>query len=228
VRTWLVSFARRGPARYLSHLDTLRAVQRTFARAGVELELSEGMRPKPRLSLPLPLPVGAAADDELAVARVTDAAPDGRAGLVALRAAAPEGLEVIALQESPLRVRPLPLRARYACEVRGDADAVAAAVAAFVGGEPPRVVRRGPKGTKTVDLRRSVGAVSCRATPGGARLEFEVRYDVGTAARPQEVIEVIADKAGIEPVLHRLRRVEVVFAEAARAQHAPTQRSATT
>ena len=228
MRTWLLSFARRGPARYLSHLDTLRAVQRTFARAGVELELSEGMRPKPRLSLPLPLPVGAAADDELAVARVTDAAPSAREGLAALKAAAPEGLKVIALRESPLRARPQPLRARYAGEVRGDADAVAAAVEAFEGGEPPRVVRRGPKGTKTVDLRRSVGPVSCRATPDGAHLEFEVRYDLGTAARPQEGIEVIAEKAGIEPVLHRLRRVEVVFAEAARAQHAPTQRSATT
>ncbi len=43
------------------------------------------MRPKPRLSLPLPLPVGAAADDELAVARVTDAAPSARDGLAALR-----------------------------------------------------------------------------------------------------------------------------------------------
>ncbi|MEE4275541.1 MAG: TIGR03936 family radical SAM-associated protein [Thermoleophilia bacterium] len=228
MRTWLVGFARRGPARYLSHLDTLRAVQRTFARAGVELELSEGMRPKPRLSLPLPLPVGATADDELAVARVTEAAPGARDGLAALKAAAPEGLDVIALQESPGRVRPQPLRARYACEVRGEADAVIAAVEAFEKDPPPRVVRRGPKGTKTVDLRRSVGAVTCRATAGGAHLEFEVRYDVGTAARPQEVIEVIADKAGIEPVLHRLRRVEVVFAEAARVQRAPTQRSART
>lgn len=226
MRTWLVRFARRGPARYLSHLDTLRAVQRTFARAGIDLELSEGMRPKPRLSLPLPLPVGAAADDELAVARVTATAPDAREGLAALAAAAPEGLEVIALRESPLRARPQPSRARYACEVRGDADAVTAAVTAFEEGEP-HVVRRGPKGTKTVELRRSVGAVSCRALPGGAHLEFEVRYDVGTAARPQEVIEVIADKAGIEPVLHRLRRIEVVFAEAARAQHAPARRSGT-
>jgi hypothetical protein len=137
-------------------------------------------------------------------------------------------LDVIALRESSVRARPRPLRARYTCELRGDADAVAAAVAAFNEDEAPRVVRRGPKGTKTVDLRRSVEAVSCRATSGGARLEFEVRYDVGTAARPQEVIEVIADKAGIEPVLHRLRRVEVVFAEAARAQHAPAQRSART
>ncbi len=228
MRTWLLSFARSGPARYLSHLDTLRAVQRTFARAGVELELSEGMRPKPRLSLPLPLPVGAAADDELAVARVSADAPDARSGLLALKAAAPDGIEIVALRESPLRERPQPLRGRYACEVRGDAEIIAAAVAAFEDGEPPRVVRRGPKGTKTVDLRESVGDVSCRALTDGARLEFEVRYDVGTAARPQEIIKVIADKAGIEPVLHRLRRLEVEFAEEARPQGAPARRSSRT
>ena len=69
---WLVSFARSGPARYLSHLDTSRVVQRTFARAGVPIALSQGMRPKPRLSLPLPLPVGAAGADELAVVEVPE------------------------------------------------------------------------------------------------------------------------------------------------------------
>jgi radical SAM-linked protein len=67
---WLVSFSRSGPARYLSHLDTSRVVQRTFARAGVPIALSQGMRPKPRISLPLPLPVGAAGADELATVEV--------------------------------------------------------------------------------------------------------------------------------------------------------------
>ena len=75
---WLVAFARTGPARYLSHLDTSRAIQRTFARAGVPIALSQGMRPKPRLSLPLPLPVGAAGADELAVIEVTDDGPARR------------------------------------------------------------------------------------------------------------------------------------------------------
>ena len=67
---WLITFARRGSARYLSHLDTSRVVQRTFARAGVPIALSEGRRPKPRISLPLPLPVGAAGASELAVIEV--------------------------------------------------------------------------------------------------------------------------------------------------------------
>ena len=69
---WLLSFGRGGPARYISHLDTVRVVQRTFARAGIEFALTQCMRPKPRLSLPLALPTGAAALDELAVAEVAE------------------------------------------------------------------------------------------------------------------------------------------------------------
>ena len=91
--TWLLlHFARGGPAAYLSHLDTARAVQRTFARAGVPIALSQGMRPKPRLSLPLPLPVGVAGRDELAVVEVPDGQPGTAAALRALRAASPPGL----------------------------------------------------------------------------------------------------------------------------------------
>jgi radical SAM-linked protein len=191
-------------------------VQRTFVRAGIELELSEGMRPKPRLSLPLPLPVGASGVHELAVARVTEAAPEAAAGLAALRAAAPEGIDVLTLAESPRRERPQPVSARYSGELRGDAAAIVSAVGVLEKEKSASVVRRGPKGTKTLRLADSVHDISARPAPGGARLEFEVRYDAGTAARPQEIIEVIADMARVEPVLHRLRRLQVVFAEKAR------------
>jgi radical SAM-linked protein len=227
VRTWLVSFARRGPARYLSHLDTLRAVQRTFSRAGVELELSEGMRPKPRLSLPLPLPVGAAADDELIITRVAEGAPSARDGLVALEAAAPEGIEVFSVRESPLKLRPRPVRGRYQCELRGSPGRISEAVAVIEDRATLEVVRRGPKGTKAVDLRESVGQIECRSARDGVRLEFDVRYDAGTAARPQEVIEVIANEASVEPVLHRLRRLMVEFEGIERADGARTTRSTT-
>ena len=79
---WLIRFSRSGPARYLSHLDTSRVVQRTFARAGVPIALSQGMRPKPRISLPLPLPVGAAGADELATVEVPEGVR-GRCGRAA-------------------------------------------------------------------------------------------------------------------------------------------------
>ncbi len=67
----------------------MRVMQRTFARAGIELALSQGMRPKPRLSLPLPLPTGAAALDELAVVEVAEETSAARSAPAWRRCAPP-------------------------------------------------------------------------------------------------------------------------------------------
>ena len=96
--TLLVEFARFGAARYVSHLDTARVLRRTFARAGVELALTHGLRPKARLSLGLPLPVGAAGCHELALAAVAatpgTAPAEGERLAAKLTSAAPAGIAV--------------------------------------------------------------------------------------------------------------------------------------
>ncbi len=123
-------FERRGAARYLSHLDTARALQRTFARAGLQLALSEGMRPKPRLSLGLPLPVGVAGLDELATAELAAGETDRPHEVLArLRSAAPEGLAPLAVEMSQKRVRLEAVEAEYECLVPADAAALTAAAA---------------------------------------------------------------------------------------------------
>ena len=122
---WLLLFARRGPARYLSHLDTSRVVQRTFARAGVPIALTQGMRPKPRLSLPLPLPVGAEGGSELAVVEVTEAAAATVATLRDLCAAAPPGFEPLRIVDAgERRPRPQAREATYGCVLDGDAGRI--------------------------------------------------------------------------------------------------------
>lgn len=209
---WLLSFARRGPARYLSHLDTSRAVQRTFARAGVPIALSQGMRPKPRISLPLPLPVGAAGSEELAVIEVPDDVPGSAAALRALRAAAPPGLEplavVVAGAEHP---RPQAREVAYACRVEGDAGALGAAVERYA--REASVVRErvSPKGRRTLDLKDYVAAVATDAVAGGTELRFAIRYSADGAARPQELIDLIAEWAGVEPVMYGLERRHITW-----------------
>jgi radical SAM-linked protein len=208
---WLLWFARGGAASYLSHLDTARALQRTFARAGVELALSEGFRPKVRFSLPLPLPVGAAAVEELAVAEVTAAAPPPAAALRALRAAAPGGLTPIGLRACAARPHPRVTLARYEGEMSADAQALAEVAAWFAGQEEVMVERVSPKGRRVLDLRRYVRDLAVEAVPGGACVTFAVRHRSDGAARPQEVVDLLAGRAGCTPVLHRLTRLGVSY-----------------
>lgn len=211
--TWLlVHFERRGAARYLSHLDTARALRRTFARAGLQLALSEGMRPKPRLSLGLPLPVGVAGLDQLATAELADCETRRPQEILArLRNAAPEGLAPLAVEMSQRRVRLEAVEAEYECLVAVDATALAAAAADYGCRDTVPVERVSPKGRRTVDLKRFVADVRVGATPAGAVLGFSVRHRADGAARPDEVVREIVRLAGCHDAVPLVTRLRVVY-----------------
>ncbi len=211
---WLVTFSRGGSARYLSHLDTARVVQRTFARAGVPVSLSQGMRPKPRISLPLPLPVGAAGLQELAVVEVPDEVRMTAEALRALRDASPPGIDVERLDAAGERhPRPQPRTAEYACVVAGDAGAMQAAVERY-GNEDHAICERvSPKGKRRLDLKEYVSDITVDPVTDGARLGFTIAYRVDGAARPQEFVDLIARWAEVEPAMCGLERRRIVWDE---------------
>jgi radical SAM-linked protein len=211
--SWLlVHFERRGAARYLSHLDTARALHRTFARAGIQLALSEGMRPKPRFSLGLPLPVGVAGLDELLAAELAAGQPEAPDELLTrLAEAAPEGLLPLAVEVSGQRVRLEPLVAHYECLIPLDAAALSAAADEFRLADSAEVERVSPKGRRQVDLKRFVAALSVEATAEDCALRFSVRHRADGAARPDEVVRELLRRAGREDVIPLVTRVSVVY-----------------
>ena len=220
---WLVRFSRSGQARYLSHLDTSRVVQRTFARAGVPIALSQGMRPKPRLSLPLPLPVGPAGADELATVEVPEGVEASTEALRALRAASPPGVDITGISDvGEPHPRPQARAAEYACLLDGDAGAIGAAVERYNHTEHAIRERVSPKGTRRLDLKEYVGDVVVTAVEGGARLGFTIAHRQDGAARPQELIDLIAEWAQVEPVMRGLERRRITWDDVP--LHAPAGR----
>ena len=211
---WLLSFARGGPARYISHLDTMRVVQRTFARADIELALTQGMRPKPRLSLPLPLPTGAAALDELAVVEVVEVTMPALLGarLKALRDAAADGLTferlVVTGDERP---RPQAEAAAYQCRLDAPCAAVEQVLAAFAAEPRVTIVRQSPKGRKAIELKEYVCELSASPCDAGTKLAFTLRYGPSGSARVDEVVAALAARLEIEPVVLDLTRLRVTW-----------------
>jgi len=53
-----IFFEKRGRAKYISHLDLMRAMSRAVRRAALPLWYTEGFNPHPYLAFPLPLPLG--------------------------------------------------------------------------------------------------------------------------------------------------------------------------
>jgi radical SAM-linked protein len=210
---WLVNFSRTGPARYISHLDTTRVVQRTFARAGIELALTQGMRPRPRLSLPLPLPTGVAGLAELAVAEVAEEAVPAalEARLRALRAVCADGVRIERLAACEGRPRPRAAAAAYECRLPVAVDAAADVLRWFDGQPSVRVVRDAPKGRKAIEVKEYVRELSVSPWGDQTRLAFTLRYGPSGAARVDEVVAALAGPLGIEPIVLDPARVCVTW-----------------
>ena len=192
----------------------MRVVQRTFARADIELALTQGMRPKPRLSLPLPLPTGAAALDELAVVEVAEVTTPDLLGarLRALRDASADGLTDRTSRGDRRRAAAAAARHR---RLRLPAQATCAAVdevlAAFAAEPEVTIVRASPKGRKAIELKEYVCELSASPCDAGTRLAFTLRSKASGSARVDEVVGALAARLGIEPVVLDLTRLRVTW-----------------
>ena len=95
-----VRYAKGGNARFLSHLDIVRAMSRAIAVGGVPVAFSRGFNPHPRLSFGPPLPVGAVGDGELIDVELTrDVTPEELGARIG--EGLPRGLTVLSVSRVP-------------------------------------------------------------------------------------------------------------------------------
>lgn len=96
-------FSKTGRAVYISHLDLMRTMQRSFLRAGYQLKYSEGFNPHAQISIALPLSVGTGSLCELMDFRL-----EGEPGLddmpERLTAKMPEGVRALETYEAERKV----------------------------------------------------------------------------------------------------------------------------
>jgi len=97
-------FSKTGRAKYLSHLDLMRTIQRVFARAGVAVRHTEGFNPHAYVSVALPLSVGVESVCELLDFALVDDTP--LADLPALLTPnMPEGIAVLDAYEAETKLK---------------------------------------------------------------------------------------------------------------------------
>jgi radical SAM-linked protein len=205
--TYRITFAVGGRARFLSHLETVDTLLSALRRAGFEIALSKGMKPRPLMSLALSRAVGVESRAELAdVELAGQAAP----ALVAERLAGelPAGIEVLAVEQAVGRSAASRVAAvHYRIDVADDLD-WDAAVARFLDAPEVRVTRGSPsRGERSIDVRPFCASLSYR--PG--RLAAEVTLTDAGTARPEEIATAVAAQVGATPTITRLVRTEIVL-----------------
>jgi len=108
----------------------LRVFQRACARAGLDIQYSQGFNPHPKMSLPLPRPVGIESDDELLTLRIHKGIPaQGQNSTIdaddlcsfikdKLSTQLPEGCELLSASIAPAGMSFQPCSATYVLAVR--------------------------------------------------------------------------------------------------------------
>ncbi len=223
---YALTFSAQGRARYLAHLDTAELLRRSVRRAGADLALSGGLRPKPLLALALPRAVGVEGLAELA--EFTLAEDPGPGFVERLQNALPDGFKVRGFEPYHHR-RALGARvvgAAYRVGVAsGEADHTGDAAA---GGAPldldvlreaatrythssEIIVKRvRPDGVRHVDVRAYVDRIMVAAHGETAVIGFTAKVTPAGTARPEELVAALAQLAGV-PL--RPQRVERLFIE---------------
>lgn len=207
--TYRITFAVAGRARFLSHLETVDTLLSALRRAGYDIALSQGMKPRPVISLAMPRAVGIESQGDLADVQLL-ADPEPAALAEQLDAQLPAGMGVVGVQRrAPGRRAAARVHlVNYRVDVADDVD-WEAALHAFETAEEAVAVRSAPgKPDRRVDVKQFCHSIE--RMPGGFALELELTE--GGTARPEEVVHAVAATIGATATIERLVRTAIVLA----------------
>lgn len=110
---YVIKFSKEGTIRYISHLDLLRLFKRSFKRAGVRLQHTQGFSPHPKMSLAQPLSLGYSSSGEYLEFDTAEPYPAGEI-LEKLNFVLPEGVAGLSCNELPADGKSLAALTEYA------------------------------------------------------------------------------------------------------------------
>lgn len=143
-------FEKNGPAAYISHLDLMKALQRSFVRAGVPVKYSQGFNPHIEMSIVVPLSTGYETRCDLCdLDLVVDELPENFVD--SLNAVMPWGMKVLHAGPADRPVREVACCAYEIVLPAGDTDAMKALFE-----QPVLLEKRSKRGRKEVDLREYI------------------------------------------------------------------------
>ena len=110
-----ICFSKTGCSKYVSHLDLMKTLQRTFRRGGIDISYSQGFNPHPIMSIAHPLPLGVEGLNEYMDISV-DSKPDFEELKIKMNNALPQDIRVHSVfnADKPLNIL---VRAEYTADI---------------------------------------------------------------------------------------------------------------
>lgn len=152
-------YEKRGRAKYISHLDLNRCMQRTFKRSGLPIWYTEGFNPHIYINFALPLSLGYESSVEVMDFNMTEEISFEEIK-EKLNAVMPEGLKIIKCYE-PLTKHTAIKAADFKIEFKGNGEKIGAEFQRFMAREKINAVKKTKrKGEQLIDLKPDIKVVS--------------------------------------------------------------------
>ncbi len=201
---YILQYSKKGPARYIAHLDMMRLFERAIRRAGLPVSFSGGFNPHPRISIAAPLPVGTEGLAEMAELEMTE--PVAEKELIErLNASMPPGIQIRKVSRVPgdaPAIMSILDRASYIVHIDGEdlpSPPPAGALQQFLARDTVEITRRGKDGKiKKRDIRP--GIIKMEVLPGGSGLTMRLVLKTGSSmnVRPVEAVSAFLEYTGLK------------------------------
>ncbi|MHB8909523.1 MAG: TIGR03960 family B12-binding radical SAM protein [Syntrophales bacterium] len=211
-KTFRLRFTKRGPARFLSHMELSSALTRSMLLGGISFVYSQGFHPHPKISFAGATAVGMESAGEFADIRIQDPWEELTCLTERINGALPSGMMITAMRELPPRAFSLAelvigfdydliLPEELAAE---ELDRIDAAIGAFQGAESFTVTREVKGKPMLKEIRPFVLTLSLDRT--SRRIALAARVGPEGTVRPAELITGVLGLS--EETLYRIRIVK--------------------
>ncbi|MCB8978956.1 MAG: DUF2344 domain-containing protein [Ardenticatenaceae bacterium] len=209
-----LTFSKDGPARYISHLDLARTLERALNRARIPVAYTQGFNRRPRMQMATALPLGYTSEYELADILLMEKMEPGTAQQQLMARMAP-GINISQVEEVPISGPSLQSITQSSSYVATPLDPVdfaelQAKVASMLAAESLEKVREKQGKKKTYDLRPLILDLSTTQDENGqVYIYMNLCLEPSRTGRPDEVLEAL----GFDPLDMRIHRTGMVLAE---------------
>ncbi|MDQ5984953.1 MAG: hypothetical protein CSYNP_00651 [Syntrophus sp. SKADARSKE-3] len=220
-KSYRITFTKKGPMRFLSHLDVSTTLTRAISRAGVPFIFSEGFHPHPKISFASATPVGMESFGEYADIRIE--VPDKETGEETenlrekINVMLPEGMEIIGMTEISEGMPSLPeVMDGFLFSVNfgetfiaPDLDTLEEKITDFLAATSFNIVRIVKDKETEKDIRHFVSALSFDRY--NKRLIMNLRYSTLGTVRPVDILTQVLDIPADTAAILRTVKVKTFF-----------------
>lgn len=214
-----VFYHKTGRAKYISHLDIMRCMQRAVVRAGLPVWYTEGFNPHIYLTFSLPLSLGYESESEVMDFRLVDDTYPFDEVTVRLNRSLPPDIRVVRAA-SPVNKPEGIVSAVY--EIKASVPgcsgtALGKAFRAFMEQKEILVEKRAKKGArkimKEIDIRPLCELLSCEETGAGLLIRLKTAAGIQTNLNPALLLDAFCAYLQTEALSYSVCRKSLLLAD---------------